>query len=56
MVFCENLVDFNEARLHEVTLYLHTQAWIFYGLPMALVDGKQHLIEIVFSALVGFSL
>ena len=25
-VFCENLVDFNEARLHEATLILHTQA------------------------------
>ena len=24
--FCENLVDFNEARLHEATLNLHTHA------------------------------
>ena len=27
--FCENLVDFSEARLHEATLNLHTHASIF---------------------------
>ena len=27
--FCENLVDFNGARLHEATLNLHTHALIF---------------------------
>ena len=26
LFFCENLVGFNEARLHEVTLNLHTHA------------------------------
>ena len=26
LLFCENLVDFNEARLHEATLNLHTHA------------------------------
>ena len=26
LIFCENLVDFNEARLHEATLDLHTHA------------------------------
>ena len=27
--FCKNLVDFNEARLHEATLNLHTHVWVF---------------------------
>ena len=27
--FCKNLVDFNEARLHEMTLNLHMHTWIF---------------------------
>ena len=54
--FCKNLVDFNEVRLHEATLNLHTHAWILSRLPIAPVDGKQHLSEVVFSALVGFSL
>ena len=27
--FLENLVDFNEAHLHEATLNLHTHTWIF---------------------------
>ena len=26
--FCVNLVEFNEARLHEATLNLRTHAWI----------------------------
>ena len=42
-------MDSNEARLHEATLILHTHA-------IALVNGKQHLSAVVFSALVGFSL
>ena len=54
--FCEILVDLNEARLHEKTLNLHTHAWISPRLLIASVDGKQHLSEVVFSALVGFSL
>jgi hypothetical protein len=54
--FRENLVDFNAARLHEATLNLHTHRWIFHHLSIASVDGKQHLGEAVFSALVGFSL
>ena len=33
-----------------------TLAWIFSRLSIASVDGKQHLSEIVFSALVGFPL
>ena len=27
--FCENLMDFNEAHLHEESLNLHTNMWIF---------------------------
>ena len=33
--FCENLVDFNEAHLHHVTLNFHTHAWISSCLSMA---------------------
>ena len=54
--FCKNLVDFNEMHLHKATLNLHMHTWIFCYLSIASVDGKQHLSEIVFSALVGFSL
>ena len=54
--FCEKLVDINEARLLEASLNLHTHAWIFPRLSISSVDGKQHLSEVVFSALVGFSL
>ena len=54
--FCENLMDFNEARLHEAILNLHTHTWILSCLSIASVDGKQHLSEVVLSALVGFSL
>ena len=53
---CENLVDFYEARLHETSLNLHRHMWIFSRLSIAPVDGKHHLSELVFSALVGFSL
>ena len=53
---CENLVYFNEARLHEGILNIHTHAWIFHRLSLAPVDGKQHLSEVAFSDLVGFSL
>ena len=45
-------MDFNEARLYEVTMNLHMHALIFFCLS-ASVDGKQHLSEVVFSALVG---
>ena len=56
LIFCKNLVDFIEVPLHEVNLNLHTQALIFFRLSIASVDDKQHLREVVFSALVGFSL
>ena len=44
LFICENLVDFNEACLHEETLNLHTYVSIF---PMSIVsvDGKQHLVK-----------
>ena len=42
-------MDFNEARLHEATLTLHTHALIFSHLLIVSVDGKQHLSEVVFS-------
>ena len=45
--FCENLVDLNEARLHEATLNLYTNTCIFSRLSITLVDGKQILIEVV---------
>ena len=47
-------MNFNEARLHEAFINLHTHACIFSCLSIASVDGKQHLSEVVFSALVGF--
>ena len=54
---CKNLLDISEAHLHEVTLNLHTHVWIFSCMSIVTVDGKQHhLSEVVFSALVGFSL
>ena len=56
ILFCENLVDFNEVRLHEATLNFLAHTWIFSHLSIALVDCKQHLSEVVFSALVGFAL
>ena len=55
-LFCENLVDLNEARLYKATMNLYTHASIFTRLSIASVDGKQHLSELVLSALVGFSL
>jgi hypothetical protein len=49
-------VFFNEARFHEVTLNINKHAWIFSRLSIVSFDGKQHLSEVVFSALVGVSL
>ena len=49
-------MDFNESRMEEATLKLHTHGLIFSRLSIASVDDKQHLSEVVFSALVGFSL
>ena len=54
--FYENLVDFNEPHMNEVTLNLLTHTGIFYRLSIASVDGKQHLSEAVFSVFGGFSL
>ena len=54
--YCENLMDVNEARLHEATLNFHTQAWMFSCLSMSSVDSKQQLSEAVFMALVEFLL
>ena len=56
LLFCENLMDSNEARLYEETLNLYTHAWSFSRLSIASDDGKHHMSEIVFSALVGLSL
>ena len=50
------LVEFNETRLNKLTLNLQTYAWIFFRLSIVLVYGKKHLSEVVFSALVKFSL
>ena len=49
--FLRNPGGFQLPRLHEAT-----HVWIFSHLSIAPVDGKQHLSEVVFSALVGFSL
>ena len=56
ILFCKNLVDFNEAHLYKATLNLHTHMLIFFSPINMSVDGKQHLSEVRFSALVGFSL
>ena len=48
---CKNLVDCNEAILN-----LHTHAKFFSCLLIASIDGKRHLSELGFSALVEFSL
>ena len=50
-IFLRNLVDFNEVRLHEVTLNPHMHALILSCLSIALVDGKQHLSEVVYNVL-----
>ena len=42
LLFCENLMDFNETRLLEVTLNPRVS--------IASVDGTQHLSEVVWSA------
>ena len=47
-------MDFSEAGLHEVTTKLSYACVNFSTLSIASVDGKQHLSEIVFCALVGF--
>jgi len=52
LLLWKNLIDFNEAHLHEATFNLHMHALIFYSLPIVSVDGKHHLGEVVFSALV----
>ena len=44
----------SEACLHEATLNLHTDAWIFSCLSVPSVDGKQHLIAVVFRLLSDF--
>ena len=53
---CENLMDYNLARLHEPTLNLSAHAWIFSRLSIASVAGKQHLSEVVCSARVVYML
>ena len=45
--FCENLVDFNKAHLHDATLNLDMHAKIFSHLSISSVDGKQQLSESV---------
>ena len=47
---------YSPSRQWKATLNLHTHAWIFSCLSIVSVDGKQHLHEIVFSALLRFSL
>ena len=56
ILFFQKPGDLNEVRLHEVTLNLYTHAWTFSCLSIPSVAGKQRLSEVVFSALVGFSL
>ena len=47
---CKNMVDFNEVRLHEAILKLHTHARNFSRLSIAWVDVKQHyLIQMLFA-------
>ena len=41
---------------HAASLNLHTYVLIFSRLSIASVEGKQHLSDILFSALVGFPL
>ena len=48
-LFCENLVDLNEARLHEATLNLHMHERIISCPSIASVDGKQHLSQVVYN-------
>ena len=45
LFFYENLVDFNEARGNLEPSYANFN---FSRLSIALVDGKQHLSEVVF--------
>ena len=46
----------HEARFHKANLNLHMHTWIFSRLSETSVDDKKHFTEVVFSALVGFSL
>ena len=55
ILFFENLVDFNDVRLHKATLNPHTHARIFPCLTIASVDDNQNLSEVEFNGLVGFS-
>ena len=34
LLFCENLMDFNEVHLHEMTLNFHTYSWFFSRLSI----------------------
>ena len=50
---CENMVDFNETSLLDLDpSYARVN---FSRLSIASVDGKQHFSEVVFNALVEFS-
>ena len=40
ILFCENLVDFNEARLHEANLNLYTHTWIFSTRQLRLLMAR----------------
>ena len=44
LFLCENLVNFNEARLHKATLNPHTRAWIFFP-PVNTVSWWQAAFE-----------
>jgi len=54
LFFCENLVDFNEARFHEMTLNTHMQAWIFPPSVYSISWWQAAIERIVFSVLVDF--
>ena len=56
LFFCENLLNFNLSCLHEATLNFHTHEKNFSRLSKVSVDGKQHLSEVMFSAVVEFLL
>jgi hypothetical protein len=45
LFFCENLVDFNEACLHEATLNLHMYACMDFFLPFNSVSWWQAAFE-----------
>ena len=54
--FCKNLVDFNDEHLLEATLNLHTHALIFSPPVNSLSWWQAPFDEVLFSALVRFSL